>query len=338
MDMEEVFLLAIREDPNDETPWLALADWLEERGDPRAELVRLQQILRRAAVTPERARQEQRLRELLAAGVRPCVPLLTNSVGMRLALVPPGVFLMGSPPDEEDRFDDEHQHEVEIPRPFWAGVHPVTQEQYQRVTGYNPASPRWFSSGGDGEGEVEGLDTRPFPVEQVSWEDAAEFCRRLSKLPGETAKKWVYRLPTEAEWEYLCRGGPFFKAPPTAFSFDDSLSSKLANFSGHHPYGGAPRGPSLYRPTPVGSYPPNVLGLYDVEGNVYEWCADWYGANYYRRSPRKDPQGPKRGERRVLRGGSWGIYGLSCRSACRLYDLPGRRDDGYGFRVVLRPA
>jgi uncharacterized protein (TIGR02996 family) len=331
MDMEEVFLRAIREDPGDETPWLALADWLEERGDPRAELVRLQQILCRATITPERARQEERLRELLAAGVRPCVPLLTNSIGMRLALVPAGVFLMGSPPDEAERRDDEHQHAVEITRPFWAAIHPVTQEQYQRVMGHNPSL---FSATGSHRGRVEGVDTRPSPVEGVSWEDAVEFCRRLSELPQEKAEGRAYRLPTEAAWEYLCRGGPFFKAPPTAFSFGDSLSSEQANFNGNHPYGGAAKGPFLGRPTPVGSYPPNVLGLHDLHGNVWEWCADWYGAQYYRRSPRPDPQGPERGERRVLRGGSWSNNGRYCRSAFRASDGPGVR---YlrGFRVVL---
>jgi formylglycine-generating enzyme required for sulfatase activity len=259
------------------------------------------------------------------------VPLLTNSIGMRLALVSPGVFLMGSPPDEAERHDDEHQHEVEITRPFYAGIHPVTQEQYQRVMDYNPSS---FSSTGIAKGKVEGLDTRQFPVEKVPWEEAVEFCRRLSALPEEKAKERVYCLPTEAEWEYLCRGGPIFKAPPTAFSFGNSLSSEEANFCGNSPYEGAAKGPALNRTTPVGSYPSNVLGLYDMHGNVLEWCADWYGAEYYRRSPRQDPQGPKRGKGRVFRGGSWSSTGSACRSACRHYCEPDLHL-GTGFRVVL---
>jgi formylglycine-generating enzyme required for sulfatase activity len=258
---------------------------------------------------------------------------ITNSIGMKLVLVKPGTFLMGSPPDEAGRSDDEHQHEVEITRSFYVGVYEVTQEQYERVMGQNPS---WFSSTGDGKDKVQGMDTRTFPVESVSWDDAVEFCRRLSELPAEKANESTYRLPTEAEWEYSCRGGPLFKKPSPPFYFGDSLSATQANFDGNYPYGGAAKGQYLECPTKVGSsYPPNSLGLYNLHGNVWEWCSDWYDAEYYQHSPRLDPQGPANGKRRVLRGGSWVNDGRDCRAAYRNSDAPGLRYIHNGFRVVL---
>jgi formylglycine-generating enzyme required for sulfatase activity len=248
---------------------------------------------------------------------------------MKLVRVEPGIFLMGSPEGEENRSTNERQHEVEITRPFYMGIYEVTQEQYERVMGKNPSE---FSSTGDRKNKVQGMDTRQFPVDNVSWTDATEFCRRLSELPQEKAIEHLYRLPTEAEWEYVCRGGPLFKKPSPPFSFGDSLSPTQANFDGNFPYGGAAKGAYLERTTKVGSYPPNPLGVYDLHGNVWEWCADWYAAEY---SGCKDPQGPDNGERRVLRGGSWSIYGWYCRAAYRYIVAPGGRNDYVGFRVVL---
>ncbi len=259
-------------------------------------------------------------------------PPIINSIGMKLVLVKPGTFLMGSPPDEEDRRDDEHQHEVEITRSFYVGVYEVTQEQYKRVMGENPS---FFSSTGSGKDRVKGMDTRQFPVEMVSWEDAVEFCRRLSERPEEKAKGRVYRLPTEAEWEYVCRGGQLFKSPSPSFHVGNSLSSTQANFDGNFPFGGAPEGPWLDRTTKVGRYPHNPLGLYDLHGNVREWCADWYDAGYYKRSPRQNPQGPENTERRVVRGGSFCNIGRNCRAAYRDYGTPGVRSYVTGFRIVL---
>ncbi len=267
----------------------------------------------------QKPKQENRPREIV------------NSIGMKLVLVQPGIFLMGSPPNEAERSDDEHQHEVEIAQPFYAGIYPVTQEQYQRVMGTNPSH---FSSTGGGKDKVKGMDTGPFPVESVTWDEAAEFCRRLSELSDEKMNERLYRLPTDAEWEYICRGGPFIKKPSPPFYFGNSLSPTQANFDGNYPYGGAAQGQYLQRPTKVGSYPPNALGLYDLHGNGWEWCADWFDAEYYKRSPRQDPQGPENGERRVLRGGSWNIVGRHCRAACRV-GAPGVHDSYGGFRVVL---
>ncbi len=258
---------------------------------------------------------------------------LTNSVGMKLVLVQPGSFRMGTPETESFRYPDEDRHEVEITRPFYVGIFEVTQEQYKRVMGQNPS---FFSATGVGSHLVRGKDTRQFPVEMVSWNDAVEFCRRLSDLSEEKGRKRTYRLPTEAEWEYCCRGGHLFKTPSPPFHFGDSLSSTQANFKGNWPYGGAPEGRFLERTTQVGSYGPNPLGLYDLHGNVWEWCADWYDAEYYKLSPPKDPQGPDTGERRVLRGGAWNESGRMCRAAFRYNNAPGDHSANNGFRVICR--
>jgi uncharacterized protein (TIGR02996 family) len=332
--MEEVLLQALHADPADDATRLVLADWLEEQGDPRGELLRLHVTLHRRPAGADLGASEERLRALLAAGVRPCVPLLTNGIGMHLALIPAGTFLMGSPDGEADRLAHEGpQHEVAISRPFYLGVFPVTQEQWQRVMGSNPSH---FRSSGRGKEEVRGLDTRDFPVEQVSWEDAVAFCWRLSALPEERGSKRPYRLPSEAEWEYACRGG----APSaTPFHLGPSLSSTQANFDGRHPYGGAARGPYLGRTTEVGAYQvSNAFGLYDLHGNVWEWCADWFDEHYYARSPRLDPPGPSEGSARVIRGGCWNYHGQNCRSAYRIRGAPRVRHSGLGFRVALVPS
>jgi uncharacterized protein (TIGR02996 family) len=334
MDLEGALLQAIHDAPTDEAPWLVLADWLEENDQPgRAELVRLQFGLCLEPEGPRRLAWEERLRQLLASGVRPCVPTLTNSLGMTLALIPPGKFWMGSPDDEDGHSAHEGpQHEVEITRPFYLGVFPVTQEQYQKVMGTNPS---WFSAEGGGKDKVTGLDTGNFPVERVSWEDAVAFCKDLSEMPEEKRKKRLYRLPTEAEWEYACRGGASSSSP---FHFGASLSSTQANFDGNYPYGGAALGPYLRRTCAVGSHKPNAFGLHDLHGNVWEWCADWYGENYYNQSPRQGPQGPQNGGRCVLRGGSWYNYAEGCRAATRYWYEPSDRVNDLGFRVVLVPA
>jgi formylglycine-generating enzyme required for sulfatase activity len=248
---------------------------------------------------------------------------VVNSIGMKLALIPAGKFLMGSPRDEKGRDDEEEQHEVEISRPFYMGIHEVTQGQYEQVMGKNPAL-------------FKGNGGRPdHPVENVSWQDANDFCDKLSALGKERAAQRVYRLPTEAEWEYACRGGA---RNPTAFHFGNSLSSTQANFNGNFPYGDAPKGPYLQRTSTVGSYQPNGFGLFDMHGNVREWCADRYDEDYYRNSPKKDPQGPENDRRRVVRGGSWGDLGRYCRAAGRNWYDPADRVDDVGFRVVCVPV
>jgi uncharacterized protein (TIGR02996 family) len=332
--VEAAFLAALHAEPNDEATWLALADWLEEDGQAdRAELVRL---VRRLRVLPvmrrvgERARLEDRVAELLNAGVRPVAAEVVNSIGMRLALIPPGRFRMGSPSEEKERGSDEEAHEVEITRPFYLGVFPITQAQWQAVMGKNPSRFR-----GGGKAEVKGLDTSDFPVEQVNWEAAQAFLAKLAALPAEKGAGWLYRLPTEAEWEYACRGGT-----STPFCFGESLSSTQANFNGDYPYGGAGNGPHLGRPCAVGTYLANAWGLYDMHGNVWEWCSDWFLRGWWAysgKSPAKDPTGPSAGSRRVIRGGGWISTSRSCRAAYRDGALPSHLDLSIGFRVVGVP-
>ena len=271
----------------------------------------------RAVTVAEKPREQPRPAAQPPAGLP---REIVNSIDMKLVLVGPGKFLMGSPEDEAERNDGEGpQHEVEITRPFYIGIYAGTQEEYQRVMGVNPS---YFSSSGRGKDNVRGMDTRRLPVENVSWKDAIEFCRRLSEMPNEKRSGRVYHLPTEAEWEYSCRGGATSLKP---FHFGDSLSPREANFNG-----------AVGRPTPVGSYPANAFGLFDMHGNVWEWCADWYGP--YTHKSVKDPTGASTGERRVLRGGSWGDVGRVCRAAYRVRSDPGDRFNLYGFRVVCVAA
>jgi formylglycine-generating enzyme required for sulfatase activity len=254
---------------------------------------------------------------------------ITNSIGMQLVLIPAGTFTMGSPDDEGGRGDDEAQHEVEITQPFYLGVCLVTQAQYRVGMGPNPSH---FSPTGGGKDKVQGLDTDSFPVENVSWEDAVRFCGRLSARPAEKEAGRVYRLPTEAEWEYACRGGA--GVPYTVFNCGNSLSSEQANFDGRSPYGAATQGKFLHKTTKVGSYAPNKFGLFDMHGNLWEWCHDWYDQDYYKISLRQDPQGPQKGTRRILRGGSLTSDGQSCRTARRDKYEPGQRNPHFGFRVA----
>jgi formylglycine-generating enzyme required for sulfatase activity len=262
----------------------------------------------------------------------PSGKVMTNSIGMKLVYIPPGKFVMGSPKSEQEqakkdsRVGDwaaqEIQHEVAITKGFYMGAYAVTQEEYEIVTGKNPS---WFSATGGGKDDVAGLNTRRFPVETVSWNDAAEFCRKLSQKEGKT-----YRLPIEAEWEYACRAGT-----KTAFSFGDTISTDQANYNGNAVFGNGRKGVYRERPLPVGSFPANAFGLYDMHGNVNQWCQDWYDYKYYRKSPRNDPVNETGSEMRVLRSGSWGSDPGICRSANRSGSTPDYRNRTIGFRVIM---
>ncbi len=245
---------------------------------------------------------------------------ITNVLQMTLLPIGPGVFRMGSPPSEVERGTDEGpQREVTLSQPFYMSIYPVTQRQYEIVMGHNPS---YFHAGKGG-----GSD---HPAERISWEEALAFCRRLSDLPAERAAGRVYRLPTEAEWEFACRAGQ-----TAAFAFGPALSSRDANFNGNYPYGGAGRGPYLERTTRVASYSPNAFGLYDMHGNVWEWCADFYDRAYLRTGPAVDPLGPAAGIQRVVRGGSCYNIGQFCRSAYRFGVAPASRALDIGVRVVM---
>jgi formylglycine-generating enzyme required for sulfatase activity len=262
----------------------------------------------------------------------------TNSLGMRFVRVKAGTFTMGSPKGEKDRRDDEEQHEVEITRDFYLGVYEVTQKQYREVTGKNPS---FFCKDGDGKDQVKGLDTDDFPVEFVTWHDAQDFLKRLNERAAEVTAGRKHRLPTEAEWEYACRGGRLIKDKKKAqlpFHFETpsaSLGSGQANFDARFPYGGGKKGDFLARTNTVGKNgKPNALGLYDMHGNVWEWCSDWHDPRYYATSPARDPLGPEKGSRRVNRGGSWRYLAHNCRAAFRNADIPASKFVNMGFRVA----
>jgi formylglycine-generating enzyme required for sulfatase activity len=263
-----------------------------------------------------------------------------NALGMRFVLVQPGTFLMGSPPDEADRYDDERQHEVTLTKPFYLSVHQVTQGQWKTVMGSNPSD---FSRAGVCEAwlkDVCDAELDRFPVESVSWDEARWFLKKLAVLTDETSHGREYRLPSEAQWEYACRGGHLIRAilgdkHTLAIHLDQpasSLSSTQANFEGNVPYGGAVKGPNLERPSKVGSYRPNRLGLCDMHGNVWEWCSDWSGE--YPSGAAIDPLGPPHGTYRVCRGGGWRSYGRYCRAANRDGGEPWHRNCDLGFRVA----
>jgi formylglycine-generating enzyme required for sulfatase activity len=228
---------------------------------------------------------------------------LGEQVAMKLTLIPAGKFVMGSPSDEAGRVEDEGpQREVTISKPFYMGIHEITQGQYEVIMGSNPA---YF------KGAIR-------PVERVSWEDATDFCERLSQKTGRKVT-----LPTEAQWEYACRAGS-----TTRFCFGDD-EKHLAAYAR---YGqGVQSGTA-----PVGMGKPNAWGLYDMHGNVWEWCSDWYAKSYASLSL-VDPTGPNSGQTRVLRGGSWNFGPEQCRSACRYDGSPsiGGRGNLFGFRVVV---
>jgi formylglycine-generating enzyme len=255
--------------------------------------------------------------------------VITNSVGMKLAHIPAGKFQMGSPADEAERDEGEIQHEVTITRPFYVGVHEVTQgEFFQVIAPTSKARPIFTERRGGGPAH---------PMENLTWDLAVQFCTSLASQVAEKEAGRRYRLPTEAEWEYACRAGT-----STPFHFGKSLSSRQANFNGNYPFGGAEKGPYLRQTARVGSHAPNAWGLHDMHGNVAEWCSDFFDPDYYRKSPKENPRGPEKGVvptdyngfYLVVRGGSWLDEGRACRSAYRFSAMPHDPYRLVGFRVV----
>ncbi|SER13011.1 Formylglycine-generating enzyme, required for sulfatase activity, contains SUMF1/FGE domain [Nitrosomonas sp. Nm51] len=219
----------------------------------------------------------------------------------------PGTFLMGSPEDEPERDDDEPQHEVTLTKGFWIAGTTVTQALWQVVMGENPS-------------RFQGEER---PVETVSWEDAQAFISKMNGLKAELK----LCLPTEAQWEYACRAGT-----TTPFSRGDQIDSSLVNFDGNYPYNNGQHSEYREQTVDVKALPCNDWGLYQMHGNVWEWCQDWYGDSSPK--PVTDPQGPDTGDSRVLRGGSWIINGRNCRSAFRSPDDPSLRNVDFGFRLA----
>jgi formylglycine-generating enzyme required for sulfatase activity len=233
---------------------------------------------------------------------------------MTFVRINPGTFLMGSPEDEPGRREGESpQHEVRITKPFYISVTPVTQEQYEKVKNKNPSRFRKHRGGGPDH-----------PVENVTWDQAMRFCDRLSRMPEEEIHHRIYRLPTEAEWEYACRAGT-----TTPFYCGKQLTGEYAIFAGS---GGKYGGKST---APVGQTLANAWGLHDMHGNVFEWVQDWFDEYYYFDSPPEDPTGPKTGTLRTIRGGCWESPAHDCRSAARRGHMPDAPSETIGFRVVL---
>jgi formylglycine-generating enzyme required for sulfatase activity len=286
----------------------------------------------------------------------PPARVLTNSIGMPLVLIPSGEFMMGSTPAEvalalaegkksnEDKFFVERvpteapRHPVKISKPFYLGIYSVTQGEYEAIMGLNPSAfaakqidasalkppldPRNTEGREKFANRVAGADTSRHPVETVSWENAVEFCRKLSNMPVEREARRIYRLPTEAEWEYACRA----EAKTRWLCGDDEAG--LAEYAWFHKNSGG-------MTHPVGGKLPNAWGLYDMHGNVEQWCSDWFGRDYYSKSPLVDPTGPRTGSFRVLRGSAWGGRPASCRSSYRIGNEPAARRPFNGFRVAV---
>ncbi|MDX2099542.1 MAG: SUMF1/EgtB/PvdO family nonheme iron enzyme, partial [Leptolyngbyaceae cyanobacterium bins.59] len=242
---------------------------------------------------------------------------LGNGIKLEMVWIPGGTFLMGSPKNEEGRSDDEGpQHSVTI-KPFLMGQYPITQTQWKTVA----ALPKEKIDLNPDPSHFKGANC---PVEQVSWHEAIEFCSRLSRKTGRE-----YRLPSEAEWEYACRAGT-----STPFHFGETLTPDLANYDGNSVYRSGPKGTYRKQTTEVGSFLPNSFGLYDMHGNVWEWCLDHWHATY-NNAPIDGSVWITGGnsDRRVLRGGSWFGLPWDCRSAYRPHNDAGIRYDPSGFRV-----
>ena len=232
-----------------------------------------------------------------------------NGVSQVMRWIPPGAFEMGSPKDEQDRRGNEVLHKVTITKGFWMADTACTQELWIAVMGQNPSH---FT------------DSSQLPVEKISWDDCRDF---VDKVNAMLRGQFVFNLPTEAQWEYACRAGT-----QTPFHFGESADANQANFNGGYPYGRGARGRNRKRTVDVLSFSPNPWGLYQMHGNVWEWCEDWFGD--YPEAAVTDPEGPVEGRGRVLRGGSWFFDARGLRSARRDASAPGLRYHYIGFRLA----
>jgi uncharacterized protein (TIGR02996 family) len=322
--LEQAFLDDIVTHPEDASLWLILADWLTERDDPRAELVRLTWQLQYEPAHADFSSRQERVQAVLAGGMVPVRPRCALG-DFEFAWIPPGSFHMGSLAKEPGHQKNERRHRVTLTTGFWMAVHPVTQAQWQAILGTNPSN---FSRTGRRSDRIEDVadaELENYPVDSISWNMAQEFCTRASQL-----WKRHINLPTEAQWEYACRAGT-----TSPFHFGWILDGTQANCNGDHPQGTRSPGPNLLRPTPVGlpDYPPNAWGLYEMHGNMWEWCRDAYDASFGK-LPAKDPIREKQhAVSCVLRGGSWFSEAYKCRAAYRHHVGPGTGAAALGLRV-----
>ena len=251
------------------------------------------------------------------------LPVITNSIGMELTKIQSGDFVMGAPPEEEGSEDRERpRHDVKITKPFYMGTFEVTKQQYSLVMD----SKNLISKRPEKGNEPAVIDEAKVPITNITWHDAIEFCDRLSKWPQEQQHGRTYRLPTEAEWEYCCRAGT-----TTPFSSGEDITPEQANFGGKwRP--ASTKFPGRPRVLEVGSYEPNPWGLYDMHGNVQEYCLDKFGD--YHHDAVEDPKGSKTGQERIIRGSAVTYAKNTCRSAYRHYLRPEKTNEFTGFRVV----
>ncbi len=254
--------------------------------------------------TPTTAPEVATLKSNLTPGQLAVGDPIVNSVGMVLVPIPAGEFVMGAWGTEYDQDDDETRHPVRINKPFYLGMTEVTQSQWESVMGTTP----WTV-------QIPAKEGADYPTTYVHWDDAMEFCRKLSEKEGVK-----YRLPTEAEWEYACRAGT-----TTAYSFGDDVS-RLGDYAWHV-------GNSGNTTHPVGEKLPKNWGLFDMHGNVWEWCQDWYGG-YETEQMLSYPVGAASGSRRVLRGGAFSVHPENVRAADRNTNRPVNRNRNIGFRVA----
>lgn len=245
-----------------------------------------------------------------------------DGVELHMVYVPGGAFVMGAPEDERGSMDRENPlHDVTLST-FYMGKFTITQEQWRTVAS-------WPSIKHEINPEPSLFEGSNRPVERVSWFDAVEFCARLTQ---KLKRKRKYRLPTEAEWEYACRAGT-----STPFAIGKTITPEFVNYDGTRPYDKAPRGKKLDTTLPVGNFEvANAYGLFDMHGNVWEWCRDFYDEYFTETEPENDPTGPEWGKERIMRGGSYSYYADDCRSAFREYSSPDNRDSIVGLRVITR--
>ncbi len=237
---------------------------------------------------------------------------LGNGVVLEMVYIPGGTFMMGSPATESGRMSCESpQHQVTVPT-FYVGKYPITQAQWQTVMRNNPSR----------------FKGKKRPVESVNWHDAVEFCRKLSEKTGK-----IYRLLSEAEWEYACRAGT-----TTPFYFGETITTDLANYNGNYPFGGEPKGLNRAQTMDVGSFPPNPFGLYDMHGELCEWCSDKWHINYDGAPTDGSSWETGTHDYRIKRGGSLYRNAFYCRTAFRNYDYAGDLLLMVGFRVAVALA
>ncbi len=320
--------------PGELDRWLILSDWLEDQGDPRAELARLRYLLHVEPDHPERAVRLTRQLALLEGGLSPVVPVRSDNVlGMPLALMLPGTFQMGSPETEEDRADDEELHPVTLTEPFYLGVYPVTVGEFEEFVGatkYQTETEKgggayyWTGSKWEKDAKITWRNpgfaqTDRHPVVCVNWNDAQAMVSWLNE--DEAKSGLVYSLPTEAQWEYGCRAGS-----GAAYFWGDK-PGKLGEYAWFEENSGETS-------HPVETKRPNPWGLWQVHGNIWEWCEDWYGE--YLTEVVENPRGClSGGSDRVLRGGCWDGDARCCRSANRGSYDPANRITSDGFRLAV---